>query len=227
MALTLAAMATFGIYLYLQDVKQEATSGPTMTNVIVAKEDIPAGSDLQDLVAEGAFTTIRVPSDLVVPGAITDLSQLASKEATDALVAQEQIPLARLDGTLPGGTLGIARGFEAISIPIPAARTVGGEIQRGNMVALYGTFDGIPVEMGGPSVTVVLVPKAEVLKVTAPDGSALAGNSDEVVLTLELRGRDAQKVIYASEEGSIWTALLAPGSVAPAPGSIGIKGVTP
>lgn len=223
LAIVLALVATAAVYLYLQGVKERSTGVTEKTSLIVAKSDIPAGSDLGDLVAEGAFTTISVPTDLVVPGAITDLAQLDAKETADAILAGEQIPVARLEGTVPGGSLGIPKGFEAISIPIDANRVAGGDIRAGDRLTIYGTFGGLASD-GGPATT-ILVPAAEILKVAGTSG--LANGSGELTLTFALKGKDAAKLVYAQEQGSIWMALLAPNAQPPSRGLTGLPQVRP
>src|SRR5947207_1480641 len=43
-----------------------------------------------------------------------------------------------------------------------------------------------------------------------PAGTVLGTGSDPTLVTMALRPKDAQKLVYAQEEGSVWLALLPP-----------------
>lgn len=212
-ALVLAASATTAVYLYVQGVQERAETGGGEVSVIVSKEDIPVGTKMDDLISKGAFTTMALSEDSLVTGAITDLSELEGKQAQAAIVAGEQIPIGRLEGTLAGGALGIPAGHEGVSVSLETPRTTGGAIRAGDNVTIYSTFTGIAGGQGNANAaTVTLVPDAQVLAVTGT-GNGEAGTADatsDIQITLALRPRDTQKLIFAQEQGSIWLALLPP-----------------
>jgi Flp pilus assembly protein CpaB len=138
--LTVAAAAF--VYLYTNGVKNEAATGGSLSTVIVAKQDIPANTALDPLIEQGVFTQLRVPSDAVVDGAITDPGQLRGLTTTAPILANEQIPASRLDtGQAPaGGNLGITEGNVGLSIELDTARGVEGHVTNGDNVVLYATF---------------------------------------------------------------------------------------
>src|SRR6266540_4672399 len=105
----LAVGATAAVFLYVRGVKHQATGRGAMTTVIVGRQDIPAGSRLDNLISSGGFTTLQIPANAVVQGAITDLNQLHGRTTNSFLLQGEQITTARLQGsTAPtGGVLGI------------------------------------------------------------------------------------------------------------------------
>src|SRR5919202_1790810 len=211
-AFLLATVATASVFLYVNGVKKEAKGTGGSVEVIVSKQDIPTGTRLDDLIQSGAFTTAQLPTDNVVHGAVTSLSQLRGRVTSTPILAGEQIPTARLQGSqeLPGGQLGIPSGFEAVSIPAEPAQVVGGIVHPGDHVTIFGTF----TEMGGQGslddVTSVLVPDARIVKTTRP--SIDQGPTTPMTITLALRPGDAQKVVFTQESGNVWMALLAPGN---------------
>jgi pilus assembly protein CpaB len=229
LALILATLATAGVFLYARGVQEDAQAGGTMVAVVVSKVDIPARTDLNELIKTDQFRQIEVPQDAVVGGAVRSLDQLRGKSNAVPILAGEQIPTARISGTVPGGALAIPEGMQAITVSLDASRGVAGAIQTGDHVSIYSTFKGVSVDDSSTSVggrasqseatTVVLVPTAEVLAVFRPV-SANAFNGDEaaqteqlpgsVVITMALSPVDSQDFVFAMENGSTWLGLLPP-----------------
>jgi pilus assembly protein CpaB len=210
MALLLAVAATTAVFLYLQGVQDQARTGGGTVEVVVSDEDIPAGTALDDLISRGVFTTIPVTKDSLVEGAVTELADLEDRTTNAPVLAGEQISTARLQGSneLPGGTLGIPDGYAALSFSLELPRVAGGAVQPGDHVTAYGTFNNSSTE-GGPA-TVTLVPDIEVLDITRPTARQTTSANPNLMVTLALRPADAQKLVFAQEQGSVWLALLPP-----------------
>lgn len=222
LALVLATLATVGVFLYANGVKEEARSGGEMFAVVVSKVDIPANTDLNVLIQEDQFKIIQVPEVAVVEGAVTSVDQLRDKNNSLAILAGEQIPVARIQGvgTVPGGALGIPNGHLAITVSVDAPRAVAGAIGIGDNLTIYGTFSGISTSSGKklPTMTTVVVPMVEVLAVYQPnyggDSGTLAASSQRgsgtVTMTLALTPVDAQRMVLTMETASVWFGLLPP-----------------
>jgi pilus assembly protein CpaB len=234
LALILATLATAGVFLYARGVKEDAKTGGTLVTVIVSKVDVPTNTFLNDLISNGDFTTLEVPKDAVINDAVTSVDELRNKRNSVPIFAHEQIPISRLQGggEVPGGILGIPDGYQAITISLAAPRAVGSSMVAGDNVTIYATFsdvDSSQLKKGGTTTTttekttfsvdetVVLVPEAQILRVVRPnttEGSFgqqtqqdLEGN---VSVTLALLPEDAQKFVFALEQGAIWLSLLPP-----------------
>ena len=161
LALILATLATAGVFMYSRGVEEQAKTGGTMVQVIVSKVDLPARTDLDQMIKDDQFRVIQVPEGVVVDGAITSLDQLAGKSNSVAILAGEQIPAARISGNVPGGALAIPKGMEAITVSLDASRGVAGAINSGDQVVIYGTFTDvtdIDTNKKLPTTTTVLVP---------------------------------------------------------------------
>ncbi|HEX9123209.1 MAG TPA: Flp pilus assembly protein CpaB [Actinomycetota bacterium] len=229
LALVLATLATAGVFLYARGVQEEAQTGGAMVAVVVSKVDIPARTNLDQLIKDDQFKLIQVPRDAVVDGAVTSVDQLRGKNNSVAILAGEQIPVARVSGTVPGGALAIPEGMEAINVPLDASRAVAGAINTGDQVVIYSTFKNVPTtttsgtqaKSTAPTVTVVLVPSAEVLAVYRPvssNGGVFNGDSatqtgslpGSMSITLALSPEDSQHFVFAMETGSVWLGLLPP-----------------
>jgi len=222
LALVLATLATVGVFLYASGVKEEAKSGGDMFAVVVSKVDIPANTDVNVLIKEDQFKIIQVPEVAVVEGAVTSVDQLSDKNNSLAILAGEQIPVARIQGvgTVPGGALGIPNGHLAITVSVDAPRAVAGAIGIGDNLTIYGTFSGVSTPSGKklPTMTTVVVPMVEVLAVYQPnygDSGTLGASSSQrgsgaVTMTLALTPVDAQRMVLTMETASVWFGLLPP-----------------
>jgi len=219
-AFLLAIGATAAVFLYVRGVRDEARTGGALVTVIVSNQDVPAGTDLNPLIDQGAFRELAVPEDALVDGAVTSLEQLRGQTTTTAILANEQIPVDRLSsGALPGGTLGITKGYEAVTVQISAEQAVGNAIQRGAHVTVYTLFNQVTGRAGSPATqspsavpgtVFTVIPDVRVLDVINPNaGTNEAGGN--VQLTLELTPVDVQKLVFAQQLGTVWLGLLPPG----------------
>src|SRR3954451_18008957 len=205
LAFLLAIGATAAVFLYVNGVKQDATSGGTTTQVIVSKQIIPSGTSLDGLVSSGAFVAKSVPTEDIVPGAVTSIQQLQGKTTSQTIVAGEQIPIARVDGSVAGGPLAIPKGMQAETFQLSAAEGVSGHIFQSNHIAIYATFD-LPE---GTTTTTDLVPDVQVLDVIRPETKS--STSSQFLVTMALTPQDAQRLAYTIDQGRVWVALLPPG----------------
>jgi Flp pilus assembly protein CpaB len=241
LALILATVATAAVFLYARGVREEARTGGALTTVIVSRVDIPANTDLNRLIAEGQFTTKEIPTDAVVEGAVTSVSQLRNKRNNAFILAGEQIPLSRVEGArVPGGVLSIPEGHQALTVSLGAPRAIGAALAGGDNVTVFATFTDVVVEERrrgqeapapgttaqqreeeerAQAATVVLVPQVEVLRVFVPTrGTGVIGDGGEtapdptgdVQVTLAFLPEEAQRFVFALEQGTVYLSLLPP-----------------
>lgn len=237
LALILATAATAGVFLYARGVREEARRGGDLTTVIVSKVDIPANTDLNNLIAEGQFVEKEIPTDAVVEGAITSVSQLRNRRNNVFILAGEQIPISRVEGAkVPGGVLSIPEGHQAITVSLDAPRAVGAALSGGDNVTVLATFADAPIQekrraqqpttgttgqqqaQQTQPATVVLVPQVEVLRVVVPTRAttAIGGGPEtpdttgDVQVTLAFLPEEAQRFVFALEQGSVYLSLLPP-----------------
>ena len=230
-AVVLAIVASAAVILYTNGVKEDAVTGGSLSEVVVASQDIPANTNLNPLIDQVRSPRSRCPATRV-DGAVSDPSQLRGVTSTAPILANEQIPVGRLSsGEAPqGGSLGISDGNVAVSIRVDGQAAVNGSITRGSSIVVYATFDSPEFLPGGtpqqqiakaptnvqtatfPTLTTTLIPAVRVLEVVNPvatEGSSQSGN-EPVTLTLDLTPQDAQNLVYAQETGRIWIGLLPP-----------------
>ena len=221
LALILATLATAGVFMYSRGVKSEPGTGGTMVPVVVTNVDIPARSDLDQLIKDDQFRIVQVPAGIVVDGAVTSVDQLAGKNNSVAILAGEQIPAARISGNVPGGALAIPEGMQAMTVSLNASQGVAGAINAGDHVTIYSTFKDAPGKgaAANATVTTVLVPTVELLAVFRPLASSTFGgdapaSSEQLpaslAVTVALTPEDSQRFVFSMETGSVWFGLLPP-----------------
>src|SRR2546425_3375457 len=137
-ALVLAIAATSTIYLYVQGVRSSTSTEKTnMVTVIVPKADVPVGTKLDSLISSGGLTTLTIPADAVVQGAVTDVTQIKGQITGYPILQGEQISAARLQNSkveVQGGRFGIPAGFEAVTLALEAPEALGGLVQANDHV---------------------------------------------------------------------------------------------
>ncbi len=236
LALILATLATVGVFLYSQGVKEDARSGGDLVTVVVSQVDVPANTDLNALIADGQFKSLEVPQDAVIVDAVTQISQLENQRNSVYIFAGEQIPVGRVQGgEVPGGLLSIPEGYQALTVALDAPAAISGTLAGGDNITIYATFTGVnivklnkkfePVPGTGTvepprfDTTVVLVPSVQVLRViressgtaAVPGQVADQSASSAIQVILALTPLDAQKLVFTLNQGVPYLSLLPPG----------------
>ena len=234
-AVVLAVAAAAAVGLYTQGVKEDAEQGGELTTVIVATQEIPANQRLDTLVDQGVFREIQVPNDALVNGAITDTGQLEGLTTVTPILANEQISSSRLSNAEERLNLvGVSPGHVGVAFELDAPQGGAGNIQPGDSVSVFGTFQDIKLLAGNltpflpnpaqhpigttggtdiPDFTVTLVPTVRVLRIDNPTVDTETGeqsNSERIRVTLDLLPEEAQNVVFAQENGFVWLGLLPP-----------------
>ena len=231
-AIVLAVAAAAAVILYTQGVKEDAVRGGDLTPVIVSTQEIPANQQLDPLIDQGIFSEIQVPGDALVGGAVTDVEQLRGVTTTTPILANEQISTSRLSSSeTPLNLTGVSEGHLGVAIELDAPQGGIGNIQPGDQVQVFATYQGVKVIKGDikrlinsaggtappqvdlPDFTLTLIPTVRVLRIQNPSVDSETGRSDSsrIQVTLDLLPQDAQNLVFAQEKARIWLGLLPPG----------------
>jgi hypothetical protein len=92
-ALILATLATAGVFKYARGVPD---TGEWMVMVVVSRVDIPARTNLDQMIKDDQFRAIQVPESVVVNGAVTSIDQLSQRRTRVEILAGELILAGRL-----------------------------------------------------------------------------------------------------------------------------------
>jgi pilus assembly protein CpaB len=214
-ALLLLVIGTMVLLAYVGNADARALEGTRTVEVFVVDKQIPegtSGDDLADFVS-----TEEIPAVAVVPGRVTDLDDLAGKEAIVDLLIGEQLVnrrFARPCDELPG-TVDVPDGLQEISVLLEPQRVVGARLTAGDTVGVY-LSQKLPDGTGQTSAVLheVLVtqvqgaptpvdPEAEADAETVSAGAPAAS----LMITLALDAKDAETVVFGMEHGTLWLSL--------------------
>jgi pilus assembly protein CpaB len=235
-AVVLAVAAAAAVILYTQGVKEDAIQGGELTTVIVSSQDIAANQRLDPLIDQGIFAELDIPEKSVVTGAVTDVEELRGATTKTQIFANEQIPMNRLSTGEGINDVGVSAGHIGVAIELEAPQGGAGNIQPGDSVAVYATYQNVQAVAGTPAqirqavtnpgsvtqvgakvdlpdFTVTLIPTVRVLRIENPTVDQETGeqnNSERIRITLDLLPEDSQNLVFAQENGLVWLGLLAP-----------------
>lgn len=210
-ALVLAALGTGVLLAYVRGADARALAGVQTVDVLVVDRPVPEGTPGEEL-AE-LVRTERLPARAAVPGAVTDLDELAGRVATVDLQPGEQLLAARFaapeDLSVPG-TVAPPEGAAEVSLLLEPQRAVGGRLAAGDTVGVHLSLDG----QTDVVLSRVLVTQVQGAPVAVADGEATdtassggAAPSASLMVTLGLRPEAAEAVVFGMEHGTVWLSL--------------------
>jgi|SRR5690625_1879830 len=226
-AVAAALLALLGAVLlirYVNGADQRAMAEMEPVTVLVATAPIAQGTPAEDIAP--VVTAEEIPAAAVGPGAVNSLDQLSGLVAMTDLQAGEQILSGRFATPLAMqqfGGIPVPDGLHQVTVPLASARVVGGTVTPGNLVGVFISVDDrTHLALDKILVTRVqggLNPSAS-SNGSSADGESTAAASDDpaaapvhdggVMVTLAVNARDAETIIFAAEQGSIWLSIVDP-----------------
>jgi pilus assembly protein CpaB len=210
-ALLLAATGAVVLLAYVRGADARALAGVQTVDVLVVDRPVAEGTPGEEL-AE-LVRTERLPAKAAVPGAVTDLDELAGRVVTVDLQPGEQLLAARF--AVPGdlgvpGTVPAPEGTAEVSLLLEPQRAVGGRLAAGDTVGVHVSLeDSTHVVLNR-----VLVTQVQGAPAPAPDGQTTdtaatggAAPSASLMITLGLRPEQAEAVVFGMEHGTVWLSL--------------------
>ena len=207
---TVAVLGALLVFMYAKGVTARAGEENAM-DAFVATKDIPAGTAWA--AAAPSVKKRAVPQSLRPAGAVTTpQTQLAGSRSVRKITKGEVITAAQFgkNDAAPGAGLEIPPKFNAVSINLAPPQGVAHYAQPGDLVNIFVTTKNAA---GDGQITKLLQSNVQVLSnraATAQQREGVAG-SGEVLLTLALTPQQAEKVIFAKENGKLWFGLVHPG----------------
>lgn len=205
------------VFTYAGRVRAGAGVSGAAGTAYVATNDIPAGTRWEDMV--GALKKKDVPADVRPATAVATTSQLNGKAAIRGIAKGEIVTTTQFNTSSSGG-LDIPAGKNAVTINLTVPQAVARYIQPGADTNVYVSYKNLPTA-GNPAdsnVTKLLLSNIKVLAnqpMQAPTAeaadAAAANQGNEVLLTLSLSPDEAEKLIFAKENGSLHLGLVHPG----------------
>jgi pilus assembly protein CpaB len=215
-ALVVAALGTVLIFVYVQNADERAQDDAAPVDVLVATQQVAAGTTAADASNDGAFEIQTVPSSAQAEGALSDITIVSDQVALSPIFPGQQI-LAQMFGP-PGGEtdgLNVPKDKLAMSVQLGDPERVAGFVAPGSEVTIFWT----PAS-GDP--TVVIIPKANVLATGATTlatqvvvdetGESTTSEIPQAIITLEANQIEAQRIINGQANGELYFGLLGQGT---------------
>jgi Flp pilus assembly protein CpaB len=208
-AAALALLAAMFTFFYVSNYKNHVQQGQELVDVYVASHDIPAGTSGADVA--GSLTHKRVERTAVVPGAISDPSQVKRLVATQEIFSGEQVSTKRFQPLTEQGIRGQLKGnLRAIVVPGDANQLLLGTLQDGDridMVASWSYPDGGQIHVSRTILRDIKVLKAPTeSKVTSHLGESANSPYDAILAVSDTQSR---KLFWMMKNGD-WSFELRP-----------------
>lgn len=237
-ALILAGVAVYFIWRYVNDIEAEVRQGQELVEVYVATDTIPAGARAEAAISGGLIETTELPRANRPAGSITSLDQISGLAASAEILPGEIILQQRFaDPASSAVEFEIPEGLQAMSIEVEVPPGVAGFVQPGDRISIIAHIE-VPDEAApviGPDGSLVqpegaadgptetrsqfVVQGVEVLSVgrrvivTTPEGQEQdqVQQTESVLTTVAVSDLQAEKVVFALNEGELYFTLLPEG----------------
>jgi pilus assembly protein CpaB len=232
-AVALAGLTAFLTFHYANTADERAFKGAQLVEVFMVKRDIPKGFPGEKAIDEGYIGKESIPRKFFPAKAVTNAQSLRGQVALSALSAG--VPV--VEGSFVEPRVAqesfaqrLEKGMEAVTLSISDVQGVARLVVPGDHVNLMLTTDKQGAgAVAGDKETQFVLQNVEVLAVgnstQLQPGEAIkaadvqAGQAktvDSGLMTFAVPGLDAERVVNASEVGSIHLTLVPP-DYAPAP----------
>jgi Flp pilus assembly protein CpaB len=212
-SVALALAAAVALVFYVNQVRDQASSGQRMMQVVVAKTSIPAGTSVDDAIAAGEFATRTVRAQDAPQGAVTSLAAFKGQVVTSELFQGDVVTTNRLNSfQSQGWSYQVTGPYRLIRLPLFANQGLLGDAQVGDKVDIFSiTTTGD----GQKEFEQMIVPGAQIMDITSASDAAAAGSSSAqgsllLKMTVEETARVAAALAADSGGGSdnnIWVVL--------------------
>jgi pilus assembly protein CpaB len=223
-AFLVAALGTSLVFLYARKADDRALKDQQQVEVLVAKSDIAAGTTATAAAAAGAFELRTVARSSVVSTAVSSIDAVRDKVALSTIFTGQQVLSVQFGDPSASQVLPIPDGKIAVSIQLGDPARVAGFVEPGSNVAVFVTLAS---QGSALPQTRLLLPAALVIAVgptslTPANADGTGANKEALpraILTLALDQRNAEKLVFASQQGQVFFGLRNDKSkVAPGPG---------
>ena len=217
-AIVLTLFGTFVLIAFVNSAENRAREGTDVVQVLVATEQIPAGTPASELANSRSITRREVLPSSVEDDAVGDVNDLGNQVAVQDILAGQQI-VDRQFGP-PGqqrrtGAGRIPEGQEIVTVSLEPQRAVNGQIAEGDLVGVLVSLEdataaggeagdeGESFGAGEDAFTATVLSGVEVTAVSGADPET--GTTDEVITVSLLVDQPAvERIVYGAEFGRLW-----------------------
>jgi pilus assembly protein CpaB len=226
-AIVIAAVGATLVLLYVQGIDSRAIADQKPVKVLTVTSAIGLGESVASAQQSGKLELTEMPQASVLDGALTSTKSISSDVALSAVYPGEQVLAAKFGNASDAQTskLTIPKDKLAISVQLDDPGRVAGFVTPGSYVAIFASLDATAAgaSAGGPAVTRVLLPSVAVLgvgqttvlsndKASEDSGSGATSGDPQTMMTIGVDQTQADKVIFASKNGTLSFGLLPKGT---------------
>ena len=238
-AVSLAIIGAVLVLVYARSADARALQGQQVVDVYVATKDIPAGTSAKDAVDRGWLRKESFSQKGVPAGALTEVAGPITQQVASTDIAAGETVLSKrfADTKLTQAAVTVPEGSVAVTVLLSDPARIGPFLRPGSTIAIYDTYnakDGKVSEADHPDgaklseddkdlhVTRVLLSKVDVLGVGddtlsgSPGPTKGQGNDAKEVpsalVTVAVSPADAQRLVHATQTGTLYAVLLGAGA---------------
>lgn len=196
-----AAGAAMGLYIFA--LRARVTKETQLVTALVAKRDIPAGASAGAVGSQAMSERRQIPFKYLPDGYLASLGPVRGKITNTRIATGEVLTRSRFTDrkTGPAAKL-LPKGKLAVGFDITEASGVSSMPKAGSKVAVFATMNPGPE---GKDSTKLVLSNVPVVSVTIPE--AKAASSAKRTIVLALTPTQAEKGIFAAENGKLWIGL--------------------
>jgi pilus assembly protein CpaB len=223
-AIVVAALGTALVFLYVRSADDRALEGQQQVQVLFATQEIPVGQSAQDAANNGSLVLRTVAQNSVAENALSDIDPIADEVALTTIFPGQQIVTPAFGDNTGVSAIPIPTDKMALSLQLGDPERVAGFLSAGSEVAVFAT---LPNPKGGSTnanaqQTQLLVPRVQVITVgnvqpvqqttTDQNGQQNTEEIPRAIVTLAVDQQQAQSLIWATQNGTLYFTLLTPDS---------------
>ena len=215
LAVGLAALAALLTSFYVANYKRTVQQDEASVTVYVAANQIDAGTTGADVLSQNLLRPEKVARRTVVPGAISEPSQVEDLVVTETVYPGEQVSVNRFKAVEAAGIQGELKGnLRAVQVNGDSHQLLNGTLKRNDHVDVVATFKIEGAGLNGGDAPATRVVLRDILDLKGPDGqtetSKLAPAGGAISVQLALTDGQSQKLEFARKNAVGWTLALRP-----------------
>jgi len=213
LAVVLATLAALLTSFYVSNYKKSVEDAHDNVTVWVAKRDIPPGTTGSEALSRGMIREVKMARGSVVPGAISETTQIEADVATEWVYAEEQVSERRFRPVEESGIRAKLKGnLRAFQIQGDGNQLLAGTLKRGDHVDLVGNFK-FETEQSEKERAATRVVLRDLLVLSAPASARADTNvtnaGGNMSAQLAVTDAQAQKLFFTMKNGD-WSLQLRP-----------------
>jgi len=141
-AIVLAVVGTGAVMIYVKQADQRALAGQKAVSVLVATQQVPAGTTASAALRDGLLQAQNLPSESVPADAVRSIGPAISGLVLSASLPSGQLLLRPMLVTKTAAATGLAipAGKVALTVLMCLQKAVAGYIRPGSQIAVFNTF---------------------------------------------------------------------------------------